>query len=79
MISGRYKKTQGQVLKVYRKKNQVLVSGVNLKFKIVQDDEMVKRKKTLQKESPVHISNVALIDPELNKPTRIKIGYLEDG
>ena len=40
---------------------------------------MVKRKKTLQKESPVHVSNVALIDPELNKPTRIKIGYLEDG
>ena len=50
-----------------------------MKFKIVQDDEMVKRKKTLQKESPVHISNVALIDPELNKPTRIKIGFLEDG
>ena len=27
----------------------------------------------------MHVSNVALIDPNLNVPTRIKIGYLEDG
>ena len=79
MISGRYKKSQGKVLKVIRAKNQVVVQGVNLKFKTVQDDEMVTRKKTLQKEHPVHISNVSLIDPDLNIPTRIKTGYLEDG
>ena len=40
---------------------------------------MVTRTKTLQKEHPVHISNVALIDPDLNTPTRIRTGYLEDG
>ena len=40
---------------------------------------MVKRTKTLQKEHPIHVSNVALIDPELSIPTRIKIGFLEDG
>lgn len=40
---------------------------------------MVTRKKTLQKEHPVHISNVSLIDPDLNKPTKTKTGYLEDG
>lgn len=28
---------------------------------------------------PIHVSNVALIDPELGTPTRIKIGYLADG
>ncbi len=28
---------------------------------------------------PVHISNVSLIDPETQKPTRIRFGYLEDG
>ena len=67
------------MLKVLRKKNQVVVSGVNLKFKRVQDDEMVQRTKTLQKEHPIHVSNVALIDPELNVPTRIRTGYLEDG
>ena len=40
---------------------------------------MVQRTKTLQKEHPIHVSNVSLIDPDLNVPTRIKIGYLEDG
>ena len=50
-----------------------------MKFKKVQDEEMVQRTKTLQKEHPVHVSNVALIDPNLNQPTRIRIGYLEDG
>ena len=40
---------------------------------------MVKRTKTMQKEAPVHVSNVALIDPDLNVPTRIRTGYLEDG
>ena len=76
--SGRYKNTQGKVLKVYRKTNQVLVAGVNLKYKKVDDEEMVRRKKTVQKESPVHVSNVSLIDPETGKPTRIRYGFLED-
>ena len=79
MISGRYRKSQGKVLKVYRKNNSVLVAGINMKFKQVDDDEGVTRKKTVQQEHPIHVSNVALIDPDLNVPTRIRIGYLEDG
>ena len=47
MISGRYRKSQGKVLKVYRKNNSVLVSGINMKFKQVDDDEGVTRKKTV--------------------------------
>lgn len=43
------------------------------------DEEYVQRKKTVQKEYPVHVSNVSLIDPEHNVPTRIKYGFLEDG
>lgn len=79
VISGRYKTTQGKVLRVYRKTNQVLVAGVNLKYKKVDDEEMVRRKKTIQKESPVHVSNVSLIDPEKGEPTRVRYGFLEDG
>lgn len=37
------------------------------------------RKKTVQKENPLHVSNVSLIDPETGKPTRINYGFLEDG
>jgi len=43
------------------------------------DEEYVSRKKTVQKENPVHVSNVSLIDPETGMPTRINYGFLEDG
>ena len=64
VLSGKYAKVQGQVLKVHRKTNQVTVKGVNLKFLAIDDEEMQRRKKVVQKEFPIHISNVALIDPE---------------
>jgi hypothetical protein len=45
----------------------------------VRDDEYVERKKTVQQEKPIHVSNVSLIDPESGTPTRIKYAFLEDG
>ena len=51
-------------MRVLRKKNEVVVQGVNLKYKRVDDEEYVRRRKTIQKEFPIHVSNVALIDPE---------------
>lgn len=46
---------------------------------MVDDEEDVRVKKAIQKEAPVHISNVNLVDPQLQKPTKIKFAYLEDG
>ena len=79
VLSGKYAKAQGQVLQVHRKKNMVTVKGVNLKFLTVDDEEMQRRKKVVQKEFPIHVSNVALIDPEQGRPTKVHWGYLEDG
>ena len=79
VLSGKNKGKEGKVLRVLRAKNQVLVQGVNYKYKKIDDDEYVRRKKTVQKEHPLHISNVSLIDPETNKPTRVRHGFLEDG
>ena len=66
IIAGRYKATQGKVLKINRDKNTVTVQGSNLKFKVVDDEEMQRRRKTIQKEFPIHVSNVNLIDPTNN-------------
>ena len=55
------------------------VSGANLKFKIVDDDEGTRRKKTIRKEFPMHVSKVSLIDPSNNEPTKVRYGFLEDG
>ena len=61
--TGAYKGAKGKVVKVMKKRNMVTISGVNLKFKMVTDDENTRVKKAIQKESPLHISNVSLIDP----------------
>ena len=79
VISGKNKGREGKVLRVFRKTNQVLVQGINYKFKTIEDDDYVRRKKTVQKEYPLHVSNVALIDPESGKATRVKTGVLPDG
>ena len=56
-----------------------MVQGVNLKFITVDDEEMQRRKKVVQKEFPIHVSNVNLVDPETGRATRVSTGYLEDG
>jgi large subunit ribosomal protein L24 len=92
VTEGRYKNSRGKVMKVIRRTNHIVVSGVNMvsiaalvltlllqKYKTVEDEEYQQRKKIIQKEFPIHVSNVALIDPQLDLPTKIKYGYLEDG
>ena len=63
ITTGTYSGQQGKVMKVFRKKNSVLVKGVNLKYKMIDDEEGVRRRKMAQIEHPVHVSNVSLIDP----------------
>jgi len=63
IIAGRYKQTQGKIININRSKNLVTVQGANLKFKVVDDEEMQRRRKTIQKEFPIHVSNVQLVDP----------------
>lgn len=78
-ISGKDKGKQGDVFKVIRSENSVLVSGLNIKFKHRAPDNENPMGSVVQKEFPIHVSNVALLDPESGRPTRVKFGYLEDG
>jgi large subunit ribosomal protein L24 len=70
VLTGRDKGKSGSVLRVFPAENRLLVQGVN----------MVKRHTRarpgqqggiVEKENPIHASNVALADPKDNKPTRI--------
>lgn len=78
VLTGRDKGRQGNVLKVMPKESRVLVQGVN----------MVKRHSRggpgqapgiIDKEAPIHVSNVALLDPKDGKPTRVTFKVLEGG
>ena len=75
VISGKDKGRTGKVIRVDPKRDRVYVEGVN----------MVKRHQrptpgrpnapvgVIEKEGPVHVSNVAVVDPKDHKPTRIGI------
>ena len=65
---------QGRVLEVLVEKNRVVVEGVNFVTKHVRVGQTQRGSKTggiETVEAPIHISNVALVDPESKKPTRV--------
>jgi large subunit ribosomal protein L24 len=78
VISGKDKGKSGQVLHVMRQDNRLIIQGINL-VKKHQKQTIAQEGGILQKESSIHISNVAHIDPVSKKPTRIGIKFLEDG
>lgn len=78
VISGRDKGKAGSVLKVLRQDNRLIVQGVNL-VKKHQKQTFSQEGGVVQKESTIHISNVAHVDPVSKKPTRVGIKFLKDG
>ena len=61
----------GRVLKVYPKTERVLVEGVNIVKKHQRPTHADDKGGIIEKEAPIHVSNVAILDPKTNKPTRI--------
>jgi large subunit ribosomal protein L24 len=78
VISGKDKGKSGSVLKVLRQDNRLIVQGVKL-VKKHQKQTFAQAGGVIQKESSIHISNVAHLDPASKKPTRIGIKFLKDG
>jgi large subunit ribosomal protein L24 len=76
VITGRDKGKSGEILEVLRAENRVVVQGVNMAQRH-QKQSMQQEGGIVQKELAIHVSNVALIDPKTEKPTRV--GYKMDG
>lgn len=78
VIAGSNKGKEGTVTTVLPKEEKVIVSGVNVRKKHVKPSQAQPEGKIIEKEAPIHISNVALVDPKTNKAT--KVGYkVENG
>ncbi len=78
VIAGKSKGISGEVLKVFPDKNKVMVRGVNIvkrHTKPTQNDPGGIK----EKESPINISNIAFLEQNKNKPTRIGFKFLDDG
>lgn len=73
VIAGNEKGKTGRVLKVFPKKQRVIVEGVNIVKRHTRPSQKNPQGGILKKEAPIHISNVMLIDPKTNERTRV--GY----
>lgn len=78
VLAGRDKGKSGEVLKALPDRNRVIVQGINIS-KRHQRATQTASGGIIEKETPIHVSNVAHIDPKDNKPTRIGFKILEDG
>lgn len=70
VTTGRDKGKQGEVLRAMPKTNKVVVQGVNM-IKRHTRPSQTNAGGIISKEAPIDVSNVALIDPETGKPTRV--------
>ncbi len=68
----------GEVLRVLRKEDRVLVQGVNMVKRHTRPSQ-VSGGGIMEKEASLHISNVAHIDPKTSLPTRVGFKVLDDG
>lgn len=80
VIAGKYKGKRGKVIKVLDNGVRLLVEGINLVKKHVKPNPNKNTKGGIvEREAPIHVSNVALNNPITNKPDRVGMKLLEDG
>jgi large subunit ribosomal protein L24 len=78
VTTGRDRGKKGEVIKVFPKEDRALVSGVNM-VKRHQRQTQRQQGGITSKESPVHLSNLAHVDPKSGGPTRVGFKVLGDG
>ena len=78
VTTGRDKGKKGEVLRVYPGDTRALVSGVNI-VKRHQRQTQRQQGGIVNKESPVHLSNLSHIDPKTGGTTRVGFKFLGDG
>ncbi len=78
VVTGKDKGKKGDVLKVLPQDNRAIVQGVNMARRH-QRQTAGQEGGIISKEMPIHISNIALIDPKENVATRVGVKVLDDG
>ena len=78
VIAGKDKNKRGEVLRVLPKENRAIVQGINTVTRHTRQT-MQTQGGLIKKEAPIHLSNLMLLDPTSDKPTRVGFKRLEDG
>ena len=72
IISGKDKGKTGKVMRLFKEDDKVVVEGVNLMKRHMRPTPKNPQGGILEKEAPLHVSNVMLVDPDTGKGTRVK-------
>lgn len=79
VITGKDRGKKGKVMKVFLDKNSVLVEKINYRTAYLRRSQENPQGGIIKTESPLHVSNVKVICPRSNKPTRVGYTVLADG
>jgi len=81
VISGKDKGKTGRVLRVDRKADKVFVEGLNMIKRHQRPNPARPNAQVgvIEREAGIHVSNVAIVDPKDNKPTRVGVTRGDDG
>ena len=78
VLKGRDKGRKGEVMRMFTSDRRAIVQGVNMAKRHVRASQTGPGGIT-EREASIHLSNVAHVDPDDDKPTRVGIRTLEDG
>ncbi len=79
VIAGKDKGKKGKVRFAYPKQERLLVDGVNFIKKHIRARREVRQAGIIEREAPIHVSDVMLLCSKCNHPTRIGFRFLDDG
>lgn len=77
VITGKSRGKRGKVLKVYDEKSRILVEGVNIMKRHERPSARNQQGGINEREFPIHVSNVMLVDPKTSERTRIGRNVIE--
>lgn len=78
VIAGNARGKTGKVLKVYPERERVIVEGVNIVKRHTRPNQRNPQGGIVQREAPIHVSNVLLLDPKSNEITRVGTRVVKD-
>lgn len=71
VIAGNFRGKTGKVLKIFPEKARLIVEGINIIKRHTKPSQRNPQGGIIQKEAPIHISNVMVICPKCNEPSRL--------
>jgi len=78
VIAGKDKGKEGKVLRVIPKENKVIVENVHIVKRHQRPTQRLREGGIIEREAPIHASNVMVVCPSCSKPTRIGYKFVEE-